>query len=78
MAAPLAHSTPLYEDFEKAHRMLFQLDEMESRLQLKKRSLPLLDIDQHREVSREIDSVNKHRNEWKFIINTLNRSLKRN
>ena len=48
--------------------MLEQMDAMESRLQLKKRNLPLLDMDQHREVSRELDLVNKHRKKWKVMI----------
>ena len=78
MATPLAHSTSLHEEFETAHHMLEQLDKMESRLQQKKQGLPLLDTDQHREVSRELDLVNKHRKKWKLMIKTLNRSLKQN
>ena len=76
MATHLAHSTPLFEDFETAHRMLEQLDKMESRLQQKKQGLPLLDTDQHREVSKELDLVNSHCKKWKLMIKTINRSLK--
>ena len=78
MATPLAHSTSLHEEFETAHHMLEQLDKMESRLQQKKLGLPLLDTDQHREVSRELDLVNRHRKKWKLMIKSLNRSLKLN
>ena len=76
MATHLAHSTPLFEDFETAHRMLEELDREESRLQQTKWDLPLLDIDQHRVVSSEINLINSHRKKWKAVIKTLNRSLK--
>jgi hypothetical protein len=78
MATHLAHSTPLFEDFETAHRMLDELDKEESSLQQTKRGRPLLDTDQHRVVSRELDLVNSHRKKWKLMIKTLNRSLKQN
>ena len=76
MAAQLAHSTPLYRDFETAHQMLEELDREESRLQQMKRELPLLDINQHRVMSNEINLINSHRKKWKAMIRTLNRSLK--
>ena len=76
MAAQLAHSTPLYRDFETAHQMLKELDREESRLQQLKRELPLLDIIQHRVMSNEINIVNNQRRNWKAMIRTLNRSLK--
>ena len=76
MATQLAHSTPLYQDFETAHQMLEELDREESRLQQLKRELPLLDINQHRVMSNEINIVNNHRRKWKAMIRTLNRSLK--
>ena len=76
MATHLAHSTPLFEDFETAHRMLEELDKEESRLQQTKRGLPLLDTYQHQVVSREIDLINSHRKKWKNMIKTINKSLK--
>ena len=76
MATHLAHSTPLFQDFETAHRMLEELDREESRLQQMKRELPLLDINQHRVMSNEINLINSHRKKWKAMIRTLNRSLK--
>ena len=76
MANQLAHSTPLYRDFETAHQMLKELDREESRLQQLKRELPLLDINQHWVMSNEINIINNHRRKWKAMIRTLNRSLK--
>ena len=76
MATQLAHSTPLFQDFETAYQMLEELDREESRLQQMKRELPLLDINQHRVMSNEINLINNHRRKWKAMIRTLNRSLK--
>ena len=56
--------------------MLEELDREESRLQQLKRELPLLDINQHRVMSNEINLINSHRKKWKAMIRTLNRSLK--
>ena len=76
MATQLDHSTPLFQDLETAHQMLEELDREESRLQQLKRELPLLDINQHRVMSNEINLINSHRKKWKAMIRTLNRSLK--
>ena len=74
---PTSRSSTLHNEWEDAYRNFLQIETMETKLVQFKRSLPILDISRHRDLSTKIRMIEKHKKKWLSIMTGLTRLIKR-